>query len=63
MNVSLGWRARHDELEERVRSAGTLLADRHMPAVEREELSQEFIVAWQQFTQNVKQMPDSQKGA
>jgi hypothetical protein len=59
MNVSLGWRARHEELEERVRSAGTLLADREMPAVERDEISQEFIIAWQQFTKNMKQMPES----
>jgi hypothetical protein len=59
MDVSLGWRARHEELEERVRSAGTLLADREMPAPERDEISQEFIDAWQQFTKNMKQMPVS----
>lgn len=60
MNGSLAWRARYDELEERVRSAGTLLADRNLPDPERDEISDEFIRAWQQFCENIKQHPESQ---
>ena len=60
MDGSLAWRARYDELEERVRSAGTLLADRNLPDPERDEISDEFIRAWQQFCETIKQQPESQ---
>jgi hypothetical protein len=60
MDGSLAWRARYDDLEERVRSAGTLLADRTMPEPERDEVSDEFIRAWQQFCETIQQHPESQ---
>lgn len=59
MDGSLAWRARYDELEERLRSAGTQLADRSLPESERDEVSDEFIRAWQQFCETIKQQPES----
>lgn len=63
MDGSLGWRTRHDQLGERVRSAGTLLADRNRPEPERAQISDEFIRAWQQFCTNLKQHPENEVGA
>jgi len=59
MDGSHRWRTRYEELAERVRSAGALLADRSRSTPERDELSHEFIYAWQQFCQTIKQHPAS----
>lgn len=63
MDGTLGWRTRHDQLGEQVRSAGTLLADRTMPEPQRQQISNEFVRAWQQFCENVKQHPTNLEGA